>query len=223
VGRWIPADSEGGAYTPERRCFEPIGQIEHWVSSSSAPPITEFFTTTSGEDATDLYLQIDKPALSAILHSARNRVLRWALQLEKDGILGEGLTFTPSEQKAAASHNYGNVVHNTFNAPVGAQQLAQGSPHATQVAHVGVDPTALASLLKSLGKLRESGEIPEQDREQFNADLATVEAQAKAPKPKGAILRELLLSLRKVAEGVLTTQAVHAVKQIADILPSLPL
>ena len=58
---------------------------------------------------------ISKASISAILGGIRNTVLRWSLQLEKDGILGDGLTFSADERKAAASatyhvqHFYGSV------------------------------------------------------------------------------------------------------------------
>lgn len=49
---------------------------------------------------------IGRASIHGILEAVRNVVLRWSLQLEKDGILGEGLTFSASEKKAAASATY---------------------------------------------------------------------------------------------------------------------
>ena len=44
-----------------------------------------------------------KPQVSAIFEAVRNQILDWTLKLESEGILGEGMTFTPQEKNRAAS------------------------------------------------------------------------------------------------------------------------
>lgn len=45
---------------------------------------------------------VGKSQLAGILAAIRNRLLDWALKLEAEGILGEGLTFTDSERRKAS-------------------------------------------------------------------------------------------------------------------------
>ena len=53
----------------------------------------------------DVALFLSQSDAVAIVDHVRNLVLDWALGLEKAGITGEGLAFTPKErQQAAASH-----------------------------------------------------------------------------------------------------------------------
>ncbi|MGL6225788.1 MAG: hypothetical protein ACRC10_04075 [Thermoguttaceae bacterium] len=50
--------------------------------------------------------------VKVILQSVRDRVLLWSLELEKQGILGESLQFTPEEKNSAQTitiHNSGNI------------------------------------------------------------------------------------------------------------------
>ena len=47
-------------------------------------------------------LEVSRSAYVAILDKVRNTILNWSLRLEEDGILGEGMTFTPQEKRAAA-------------------------------------------------------------------------------------------------------------------------
>jgi hypothetical protein len=49
----------------------------------------------------ECYLRVSLNSVFGILDAVRNTILQWALQLEQDGILGEGMRFT-SEEKAIA-------------------------------------------------------------------------------------------------------------------------
>lgn len=48
--------------------------------------------------------QFGRTALTAILDAVRTRVLDWALELERTGIHGEGVSFSSSEKKLAEQH-----------------------------------------------------------------------------------------------------------------------
>jgi hypothetical protein len=52
----------------------------------------------------ECYLRISRNAVSGIVDVVRNTILNWALKLEQEGILGEGMRFT-SEEKAIAMTN----------------------------------------------------------------------------------------------------------------------
>ncbi len=51
-------------------------------------------------------LLIGRSTIRGILDAVRNEVLRWSLQLERQGILGEGMTFTVAEKTKAAGVTY---------------------------------------------------------------------------------------------------------------------
>lgn len=44
--------------------------------------------------------------LTRVLDSVRNALLNWALKLEEDGVLGEGLSFSKEERALAAQGDY---------------------------------------------------------------------------------------------------------------------
>lgn len=46
------------------------------------------------------------PQIHKIINSVRNIVLEWSLKLEKDGILGEGMTFSNEEKHLASTNTY---------------------------------------------------------------------------------------------------------------------
>ena len=53
---------------------------------------------------------MDISQLHRVLNGVRNAILEWTLQLEKDGIRGEGMTFSADERRVAESAQY--VVNN---------------------------------------------------------------------------------------------------------------
>ena len=74
-------------------------------------------------------LHVPPASLFRIIDSVRNTVLSWAMKLEEDGILGEGLTFTTKEIQMASEHTY-NV--NVFYGSVDNSQIQQDTTDSKQ-------------------------------------------------------------------------------------------
>jgi len=143
-------------------------------------------------------LQVPVTRVSSILHAARDAVLRWALQLEADGITGEGMSFSSDEKRTAQSHNYSV---NNFYGSVGVAQIQQHSPGAVQAgrdAHFdpGVLPEVLAILRRAEAELGPSPEGLE-----LRAELDTIDAQVRSPKPKWTVVKEAMASARRIVES----------------------
>lgn len=74
-------------------------------------------------------LRFQTPALVKIVEGVRNIVLRWAMKLEEDGILGEGLSFSPGEVAKAEQAHY---TINFFAGDVMNSQVQQGTINSRQ-------------------------------------------------------------------------------------------
>lgn len=94
---------------------EPLSSVAHLMSDSTSGEIC-FFFPPEAEAALmrmqDSFAQlrpvrvVGRNRLAAIIQAVRTRVLDWALSLEHEGILGDGLTFSKKERDIAmASHN----------------------------------------------------------------------------------------------------------------------
>lgn len=55
--------------------------------------------------------------LKSIIEKVKNNLLEWTIKLEKEGVLGENMTFNKTEEAAAKSINnyYGNVIYGTVS------------------------------------------------------------------------------------------------------------
>jgi len=59
---------------------------------------------------TSVKVGISSASIKRIVESVRDVILRWALKLEKDGITGEGMTFSQEEKQIAARHDYSGCI-----------------------------------------------------------------------------------------------------------------
>jgi hypothetical protein len=141
---------------------------------------------------------LSRSAVSGIIDAVRNMVLDWCLQLEKDGILGEGLVFSAKEKEVAAHSNY--TIN--YNAPVTHSQIQQGSPQATQAMHVSeVDKNAIANFI---GKLKEHASELKLDAtrdEELRTTVQEIEIQVASTSPSLNALHESLRTVRNLVEG----------------------
>jgi len=69
---------------------------------------------------------VSKSELYRIMSTIRNKILDWALLLEDNGIIGEGMTFTDIEKKKALNTNVINNYTNNFYAEVSDIDMQQG-------------------------------------------------------------------------------------------------
>ena len=116
---------------------EPVGTIEHILATTNEPmlPITgekaAFLARMSSAPDFLLYLLFSPSSFQGILNAVRNRVLDWSLQLQTDGILGEGMS-SRAEETAKVSdkgHTYNIGSIGNFAGNLGGQVGGDAPPH----------------------------------------------------------------------------------------------
>ena len=143
----------------------------------------------------------------------RNILLNWSLQLEQEGILGEGFAFTREEKKAAEGSPQQATYYIT-----GPTQFHQGTGTAIQINNPPLDLAAVSAFIESLRKQLPKLELDEDVKSEIVAEVASVAAQVSSPKPKQSILREGLGSLRNILEGAGGGVAAQLLIQLGQIL-----
>lgn len=143
------------------------------------------------------YLAISEVQILGIVDRVRSGVLEWALDLERRGVLGEGMTLTPSEKQAGQQ-----VIHNHFGDVSGSQiQIGSGESTQTQTNTTTNDVQALLDLIEALDRAIARGTVPAETADELQAELATLKAQAASPKPKWEIIKATVRSFKTVAES----------------------
>ena len=188
---------------------QPIGELEALVRSGTGGDgtVIRYFTS---EQEHQLMQNMPHPmrpvqvipatAILAILESVRNRIFEWSLELEARGVLGEGLTFSKEERERAT-----HVTHNNYTTNIGsiagASQIQQGTTSSTQHLKTDIDSKALTLLVDSLERQLDEMRLGGKERAEMVAELATVRAQAVSSKPRAAIIKESLATIRHIMEA----------------------
>ncbi len=132
-----------------------------------------------------------------IVEAVRNLLTDWCLELERSGIIGEGLAFGEADQRAAPSATDRFVVHNYGS-------IGNIVGHAEQSTVVGSSfaPEQLTSLRRLTAQISQSAPLlPEGIRSELEGVNTQLSTELKAPQPDGSRVKELVSSLRKIAES----------------------
>jgi hypothetical protein len=207
---WLPIqfhNVQSEKYWTIWTCKEPISQFVAITTSKLENDFIQVFYSAEGSKAlltsigrsTQVRLIIGVPSIVSLLDSVRTIVLKWAMKLEEDNILGEGMTFTPKEKSTAKTATY-NVTN--FYGPVGSSQIQQQTSSSGQ--SLVVDTLDIESILRFLTEIKEnmSGlQLSSEMEQKIKAEVDTIDAQVSSPKPKVSIVRESLSSIRRILEG----------------------
>ena len=134
-----------------------------------------------------------------ILNVVRNTVLNWSLQLEKEGILGEGMSFSKKEKQIAdkATYQITNYIGSMQNS-----QLQQDSSGAIQKLNIGINIDDLLAFITELNKSIDKLDLEENEKQKLITEIGTIENQSNSLKPKQKIIFESLKTLRTILEGM---------------------
>ncbi len=223
---WLPiqfSDEESENYWSAFPFREPISQIVALVNLKSDSNFVQVPYSHEGSEAllknigasTQVRLAVGITSLVPLLDSVKTIILNWAMKLEQDNILGEGMTFTTHEKEIAQSSTY-NI--NNFYGPVSSSQIQQQTSDSSQL--LTTEKIDVEPILKFINEMKErlsELELTGDTKEELNAELNTVYAQANSPKPKPSILRESLSSIRRILEGAGGAIAAHLLISLGSI------
>jgi hypothetical protein len=157
--------------------------------------------------------------LVRILDAVRQRVLDWALKLESDGILGEGLSFSQEEKRRVdKGGDIYNIAITNMSGSVG-PVADRASVNATQNIQ-GVDPEHLLALLQNLRRILDAKEF--RGREYVDDNLTELEKEAASGKASKKSVWQRLSAVRgiigKGVDFIGKTVAEHEIDSFLDSL-----
>lgn len=97
-----------------------------------SPEIESLLVASLG-GRTSVQLRVGSVSVKGIIEAVQDIILRWALKLEKDGIIGEGMTFSKQEKAIASSHNYYNI----FTENLGEKSMSNIQNNDFRAANIG--------------------------------------------------------------------------------------
>lgn len=185
---------------------QPIGELESLVKTDKVgflqidfPPHIENQLLRGMDIPLQPSIHVPQNQVVGILDAVRNTILEWALELEKQGVIGEGMTFSKEEKQAASNvtyqitHNIGSMQHS---------QIQHDSPNASQIIRVEIGIKTIADFLQQLRAARDDLKLSNEASAELTAEIATLDSQLHSPNPKNSILLESLRSVRNILEGM---------------------
>ncbi|NLV44319.1 MAG: hypothetical protein GXY07_07445 [Candidatus Hydrogenedentes bacterium] len=161
-------------------------------------------------------LHISPSAVVGILDTVRNMVLEWSLQLEKEGILGEGMTFSSKEKQIANQISY-HITNNIGH--INQSQLQQVSPHAVQELSCECDIPSIIPIIHKIKETLDDIALGNEEHTEMLAEIETICLQSQSPRPKLGIINESVNSIRRILEGATgNVLAMTYLSQVIDIL-----
>ena len=143
---------------------------------------------------TDVIWLANSASVQSIPGRVRDLILEWSLKLEKLGIMGEGLSFSPAEKtKAGSSHITIGSIQN-FAGNIG-QVGGESSIQASQEITSSLDLDAVRRLAIQMNKY--ANELPAQTR----PALEQLDKELKSVTPSQSKVRAILGSVKNVLEG----------------------
>jgi len=224
---WQPVmfeDNEMAAAVSRRANGQSIAEIENLLEKDDSkssyqmpfPASTENQLRKAISFDTQITLFISSTNIIKIIDSVRNIVLNWAMKLEEDGILGEGLSFTSEEKEVATKTEY-NITN--FYGAVEHSQFQQQTKDSIQVkSDVSFDFESIIEIINEIRKNSKQLNLNSEDEQELESDIITIEAQSKSPKPKNAIVKGCLKSIRSILEGAGGGVAATLLTKLAEII-----
>lgn len=207
---WVPVlfkDPEMGERLSKRPNGQTIAELEDLIDKSDSDsafhmPFSQKIQSQLSKGfgfQTEVSLFVERSAIVRTLDAVRNIILNWALKLEEEGILGEGLSFSEKEKEVAAISPQ-NI--NNFFGPVSGSQIAQGSQRTIKFeSKYQFDTEEIIRFINNLKEALDKIEIDEAQKGEIKSDIVTIDSQVNSPNPKPSIIKEGLQSIRGILEG----------------------
>jgi hypothetical protein len=210
---------------------QPIGEIAALSSKEASGILTVSLGPNERTDLVrlapdlahyEIRRTVSRSGVVAILDAVRNRILQWSLDLERNRILGEGMTFSKDERSAAATiatiNNYGSIVQGNHAAVA----IASGeNSQAVGQFQQQVPVKEIAELRELVALLKdEAKRAPVELQGEVVEHVEDLEEETQKAKPKASKMKAAIGAIAVAVPWFATNapKAVEAIERIKHLL-----
>jgi len=149
----------------------------------------------------DFAIFVPSSALIGILDAIRNALLDWSLKLEKLGVRGDGMSFSPDEREKARE---AQVIYNIGSIGTLTGNIGSGSGSFTVEGNI-INPDSKSLILDLVDRIRSSEAqlgLNAESAKNLNQALDGLQSEVTSREPSSGRVKEFLASIRSIAEGV---------------------
>lgn len=207
TGGWMPIQIEDAFFADllsTAKLAQSVGSLRDMIEKSSSrifhfpfpPELVANVSKLMSYNTARIVVQIPRGGIVSVLDSVRNKVLDWAIEMERNGVMGEDFSFEPNEVESA------KAVMTTFN--IGKiDNFAGNMGSGNSSGDISLTTNQLTEVLSVLQKLREESPnlvaLGAEDTLPVLIDSAIVEADNK--NPEIGKLRGLAQDVRSALAG----------------------
>ena len=204
--------------------YQSVVELEHLISRDGLlelPLHAEFLTVFINHGARNPCLTVDKSQIIGLLEGVRTAITQWSLDLEKQGILGEGLQFSEQEKTAATqtihiAAIHGNVyqgiekmsIFDQRNQKVNYQYNAAGNINFGAVQNRIELAAELEKLRMEISTAKSANVIDEETALDLDHKIGKAALQIKKPDAVKSNILEWLSGAKDVVKGVAAAGAI---------------
>lgn len=185
---------------------QPITEIEYLVESSNDHLVIQLpqniqnqLSNWADGRPTKFQVSFGKSQAQQIIDSVRNIILEWSIQLEEDGILGEGVSFSKEEKREADKQNY--TVNNFYGNTSGVQ-IQQHTQHSIQTQINEMDLEKVNEFISMLRGNLSHITLEREVKEALELEISKIPNELMTNKPKTQIIKESMRTIKSVLEGI---------------------
>lgn len=220
--RWEPVAFPAGHPRSMRFVVESIGEIEKLDESKEKM----LQVRLNYNDQLAIYEIIDMPKpyfvrqifmagqITSILHLVRKLILDWALKLEKEGILGENLTFSSEEQNRVKNIPSIQII---INGNVSNSNIAGNMMNSSATINNGLDFAKVTELTNQISQNIKALHLPEVQENGLSSDISEIKNMIAQKDESG--IRKVLHKIDSICQNITgNVVAAGIIAQIASIL-----
>lgn len=206
---WRPilfSDIESQRLLSVRSINQKIGELDDLMKSESEGP---FFVDYNPEakkaireaikSDTDIKFMVSKNSVAGILEGVRNIVLDWSLKLEKEGVMGEGMTFSKEEKEKVDNKDFriGNIEN--FNGVIGGSMSGNSSININQIKESNREE--LKNLTEQIKKYTKEIGLEKKEENELKEKTNDLDASLKVEKLDSKKIGSIISSIKNILEG----------------------
>ncbi|RTE08591.1 hypothetical protein [Paenibacillus whitsoniae] len=223
---WIPVlfdDARISAKISKNFIVQPVTEIELLVKSSKGTLVMSLShqlqrqLDKTAPFETQYQLQFGVSQAKKILETVRNVVLEWALKLEEDGILGEGISFSKEEKSLANEKGY---TVNHFYGDINQSQIQQNSDNSTQNMHLvnGLDIKSLTTLVNQIESNIANTGLKGSEQEAITNEIEKIKDEIMNSTPNPGVIKKSLKImgsiLEKATSSLIASGLIHEISKL---------
>lgn len=191
----------------KRGVGQPIGELDGIAKSKTEGPLFIDFSPEAKRQiikgiryTTDVKFMVSKNEVVGILDAVRNIILDWSLKLEKEGIIGKGLSFSQEEREKV---HESPVIYKIDHIEKFAGIIGSTSGNAKVNIHqVNIESKEeLQNLIDQIKKYAPQIGLEDAVQRDIEDNLIELDDEIKLEKPRESRVKNLLSSIKTILEG----------------------